>query len=187
MLNKLREATEVLHKEIEKDNLAGLIISNKITLEEYKLLLLQNYIAYAVTEQEIALRLPSYDAVKFPQLEKDLILLNVIIPPLDGFKEKFTVKNEAEAYGAAYVVEGSALGGMLIAKELPNCPSLAAIEKHSFFNGNRQNINGWKEFCKNIKNRKFSSAEEEMAVQKARETFLFFSEIFNQVKLDLQV
>ncbi len=186
MLNKLREETEVLHREIEKDNLAGLIISHKIRLDQYKLLLLQNYLAYAVTEQEIAKHFPSYEAVKSPQLQKDLHRLNVSIPSLESFKEKFSIANEAEAYGAAYVVEGSALGGMLISKELSHCPSLAGIESHSFFNGNRQNINGWKTFCKKLKKKEFSPAEEELALRKARQTFEFFSEIFTVVKLEPQ-
>lgn len=182
MLNKLRAATETLHREIEKENLAGLIISHSISLEEYKLLLLQNYLAYTVTEQEIAIHLPAFKAVKSPQLKKDLEYLNVKIPPVLEYREGYTINTEAEAYGAAYVVEGSALGGMLISRELGNCTALEGIEEHSFFNGKRENTNGWKLFCKSIKNREFSREEEKQAIHKARETFEFFSRVFNELK-----
>ena len=56
MLQTLREQTATLHKEIEKDNTAGLIMDHSITLEEYKLLLLQNYLAYKIVEDEMMYR-----------------------------------------------------------------------------------------------------------------------------------
>lgn len=183
MLNRLREETEVLHREIEKDNLAGLIISHEISLQEYKLLLLQNYLAYAVTEKEIAAHLPSFEPVKSRQLLKDLEQLNITIPPIEDYANSYYIKNEAEALGAAYVVEGSAMGGMLISKELENCQALSQIEKHFFFNGKRQNINGWKSFCKSLKNITFTDAEEQQAVEKAKDTFQIFSRIFSDTSL----
>jgi heme oxygenase (biliverdin-IX-beta and delta-forming) len=183
MLNKLREETEILHREIEKDNLAALIISHEISLEEYKLLLLQNYMAYAVTENEIIPHLPTFEPVKSLQLLKDLGKLNIDIPSLKKYTEKYIIQTEAEAYGAAYVVEGSAMGGMLIARELEHCPALSGIDEHFFFNGKRQNINGWKSFCKSLKTKEFSGDEESEAVEKAKETFQIFSDIFNDTAL----
>jgi heme oxygenase (biliverdin-IX-beta and delta-forming) len=185
MLNRLREETEVLHREIEKENLAGLIISHEISLQEYKLLLLQNYLAYAVTENEIAAHLPSFEPVKSRQLLKDLEQLDVTIPSIENYTDSYHIKNEAEALGAAYVVEGSAMGGMLISRELENCQALSQIEEHFFFNGKRQNINGWKSFCKTLKNKEFSDAEEQQAVEKAKDTFHIFSRIFSDTSLAL--
>lgn len=183
MLNKLREETEVLHREVEKDNLAGLIISHEISLEEYKLLLLQNYLAYAVTENEITIYFPGFEPVKSRQLLKDLENLKIKIPSTDNYAKKYTIKNEAEAYGAAYVVEGSAMGGMLIAKELDHCPALSKIDEHIFFNGKRQNMQGWKSFCKSLKTKEFSEEEENQAIEKAKDTFLIFSRIFEDTRL----
>ncbi len=187
MLNKLREETESLHREIEKDNLAGLIISHEISLEEYKLLLLQNYLAYEVTENGIAPHIPTFETIKSKQLLKDLENLDINIPPIENYSENYTINNEAEAYGAAYVVEGSAMGGMLIAKELDQCPALSHIDEHYFFNGKRQNINGWKSFCKSLKTKEFSIEEENMAVEKAKDTFLIFSRIFSDTGLKKQI
>lgn len=183
MLNRLRKETEILHREIEKDNLAGLIISHEISLEEYKLLLLQNYLAYAVTENQIAAHLPNFEPVKSGQLLIDLENLRITVPSHEIYNENYSVKNKAEAYGAAYVVEGSGMGGMLIARELDHCPALSAIEEHSFFNGKRQNMNGWKTLCKSLKSKEFSIEEENLAVEKAKDTFLIFSRIFSDDSL----
>jgi heme oxygenase (biliverdin-IX-beta and delta-forming) len=183
ILTKLKEATEDLHREIEKDNLATLIVSNEISLEEYKLLLLQNYIAYAITEPSIAKHLEHYEIHKTPRLLSDLDQLGVISKLPAGAKENFHIVNRAQALGAAYVVEGSALGGMVIAKQIKNCRSLDEIEDHHFFNGDRENVKTWNAFSKFIKNQEFTPLEEIHAIDKAKETFLFFNEIFRTTKL----
>ncbi|QED36570.1 biliverdin-producing heme oxygenase [Antarcticibacterium arcticum] len=184
MMNKLREATAQLHREIEKDNLAGRIISHDISLEEYKLLLLQNYVAYAVTEGALEKNLKNYRGDKAKRLEQDLFNLGLDTSIANEFSNKFSLSNRAEALGAAYVVEGSSLGGMLIAKELENCNALSSVVSHSFFNGDRNNIKSWNSFSKSIKQEKFTPQEETMAIAKAKETFLFFGEVFSTVQLE---
>lgn len=179
MMNNLREATASLHEQIEKENLARHVMDHSISLEDYRLLLLQNYIAYAVTENAIGRHLEEYVGAKHLQLEKDLQALQVEIPPfLNTFREGFSINNEIEALGAAYVVEGSAMGGMLIARELKHCDKLASVEQHHFFNGDRNNIRGWKTFMKQVNATNFSAAEEAEAAEKAKETFRFFGEVF---------
>lgn len=178
MLTKLKNATEELHREIEKDNIAGLIISNEISLEDYKLLLLQNYIAYSITEPAIAKYLDHYQIQKSPRLLKDLDQLGVIYAPRPQLRERFRIINRAEAFGAAYVVEGSALGGMMISKQIPHCPGLKEIKDHHFFNGDRGNVKSWNAFSKFLKKQEFTALEEIQAIDKARDTFLFFGEVF---------
>lgn len=183
MMNKLRVETRELHEEIEKDNLAGLIISNKIEMEEYKLLLLQNYIAYKITETEIAKHLHNFNTTKSEQLQQDLEALEVDYSLEGKYLEEFSCKNKAEAIGAAYVVEGSALGGMLISRQLKNCANLANIERHHFFNGNKDNLKSWKDFSKEIDTTTLSPEEEAKAVEMAKETFRFFGKVFREVRL----
>lgn len=178
-MNKLREATKELHEQIEKENLAALIIDHSINLEEYKLLLLQNFIAYAVVEKEISTHLEGYEGTKHLALEKDLQALEVDASlPLAFFQDHFRIKNRSEALGATYVVEGSALGGMLIAKELKECQDLRHLEKHNFFNGDRNNVKGWNKFQKQLKAENFTSQQELKMIEKAKETFRFFGEVF---------
>ncbi|UJH91362.1 biliverdin-producing heme oxygenase [Antarcticibacterium sp. 1MA-6-2] len=183
MLERLREETKELHREIEKGNLAEFILSHTITRDQYKLLLLQNYIAYSVTEGQIKVFLVEFPADKCEQLQKDLEGEGVDYSIAKNFQKYFSINNRAEAIGAAYVVEGSSLGGMMISQQIAKCPSLSEIEKHHFFSGNRQAVNGWKQFCKMVKKETFSASEEEQAVQKARETFQFFGKVFSEVKL----
>ncbi|SFC33800.1 heme oxygenase [Zunongwangia mangrovi] len=179
MLQTLREQTATLHKEIEKDNTAGLIMDHSITLEEYKLLLLQNYLAYKIVEDEIKQFEPEFSTDKSERLAEDLNALNIdFSSPLVQFENQFHCKDKIEALGAAYVLEGSAMGGMLIAKELQNCTKLASISTHHFFNGDRKNVQGWKEFMKRVNAREFSEEEIQKATLKAQETFRFFGKIF---------
>ena len=180
MLQKLRTNTSVLHKEIEKDNTAGLIMDHSIKLEEYKLLLLQNYLAYKIVEDEIKQFQPQFSTDKSERLAKDLEMLGVNFKePLSFLKDDFQCKDEIEALGAAYVLEGSAMGGMLIAKEIQHCPNLASISKHHFFNGDRKNVQGWNEFMKKVNVREFSEEEIQKASLKAQQTFRFFGKIFD--------
>ena len=88
MLNSLRDSTKKLHEELEKENLAGQIISHEISLDDYKLLLLQNYIAYKITEAEISKFIPSYQSDKTDKLAKDLEALGVDNSISKEFQEK---------------------------------------------------------------------------------------------------
>ena len=184
MLSSLREHTQSLHKEIEKDNLAGLIMDHSISMNQYKTLLLQNYIAYKVVEDEVFLYLEDYNRNKSEQLIKDLDALEVNTTMLQDFIGEFGCQNKMEALGAAYVVEGSVLGGLMIAKELENCKHLSEIKTHHFFNGDRKNISGWKQFCKQVNSNQYSEEEINQAVGKAKETFIFFGKVFEEILAD---
>lgn len=176
ILNSLREATQQLHADIEKDNTANKIMDHSISLKEYKLLLVQNYLAYKATEVEIQKLLPAYETDKTARLQRDLE--NLGIENLNC-ELNFSCENEAEAIGAAYVVEGSAMGGMLIGKEVKNCPTLDSISSQQFFNGERSSMMGWNKFLKYLRSRDFSDQEVNSATKKAKETFLLFKEAFH--------
>ncbi|TDN87980.1 heme oxygenase/heme oxygenase [Salegentibacter sp. 24] len=178
MLNNLRESTKSLHKELENENLAAQIISHQISLENYRLLLLQNYIAYKITETEISKFILDYQSDKSDQLAKDLQNLNVDTSISHQFQDKFSISTYEEALGSAYVVLGSALGGMYISKEISKCPELTAISTPHFFNGDRQGVKSWNQFVKEINSQNFSEVQIASASRKAQETFEFFGYIF---------
>lgn len=183
MMNRLRVETRELHEEIEKENLAGLVMSNTIDLKQYKLLLLQNYVAYKITESEISRHLEDFSSVKSEQLQKDLDALGVDYSVATEYQDEFHCSGKAEALGAAYVVEGSALGGMVISRQIKNCSSLSKIENHYFFNGERDNLKNWKSFSKNLDGTEFTIDQEEQAIEMAKETFRFFGKVFREVQL----
>lgn len=176
MLNSLREETKELHNDIEKDNIANKIMDHSISLEEYKLLLFQNYIAYKSAESEIGKFLADYGTDKTDRLKKDLE--NIGLSNFDCQLD-FKCLNEAEAIGAAYVIEGSAMGGMLIGKEVKNCNSLDLLQDQYFFNGERSSMNGWNKYLKYLRSREFNEQEISAATKKAKETFMLFNKAFN--------
>lgn len=186
MIQKLKEETRELHEQIEDENLAQQIMDHSIDRETYKLLLLQNFLAYRQTETEIRKFLPDYKGKKHLQLKKDLEQLGVSTET--SFQNDiFQCLSTAEALGAAYVVEGSALGGMVLAKNLEKCAALEGIETHNFFNGSKENLEDWKKFKEELEQYNFTEAEEVAAIEKAKATFVFFGRVFRrkyQVGLD---
>lgn len=175
MLNKLREATKAQHEALEGENLANKIMDHSITEEEYKLLLLQNYAAYAATEDSITRHLKNYSSTKTDAIKLDLLSLGI---EKAETSLEFQCDNEAEAVGAAYVVEGSAMGGLMIGKELKNCPHLEHLPDQQFFSGKRDQIKSWNEFLKFLRNKDFSEDQKETAARKAQQTFDLFEEAF---------
>ena len=55
------------------------------------------------------------------------------------------------------------------------------MEEHHFFSGKRQNVNGWKQYCKDLKSKDFTETEEKQAIDKAKETFQFFGKVFKEI------
>lgn len=175
---KLKEETQELHDQIEEKNLAQEIMNGSIELDTYKLLLLQNYIAYRQTETEILKFLPSYTGSKHLQLKQDLENLGMAgIIPLQN--DDFQCHSPAEALGTAYVVEGSALGGMVLAKKLKDCPALEDLPPQKFFSGDKENLKDWRKFKEELEEYPFTKAEEIEAIEKAKETFRYFDKIFD--------
>ncbi len=177
MLESLRNATSRLHKELEKENLANKIIDHSITLEEYKRLLFQNYLSYKTAEKYSHKYLPGLPADKASRIENDLQNMGVEVSEFT-VDMNFSCDSLYEAIGATYVVEGSAMGGMLIGKEVKNCPALADIPPQHFFNGERGNMKSWNQFLKFIRSHQFNNDEIEAASQKAVETFELFGKAY---------
>ncbi|SDL34313.1 heme oxygenase [Salinimicrobium catena] len=172
---RLKEATKDLHQQVEEENLARFIMDHSMDVETYKLLLLQNFLAYQKTENAIAPFIKGYQGQKHKQLQKDLEQLKIskFAPEFE-----FSCNSRAEAFGAAYVVEGSALGGMVLARNIKKCAGLSSIEKHHFFNGDKDSLKAWNDFKNELSQQDFSEKEQEEALEKAKDTFRFFREVF---------
>ena len=185
MLDQLRENTRELHQQLEGENLAAKIMDHSISLEEYKLLLYQNFLAYQRVEKSILEHLSYSDNNKTQNLSQDLKALEVIIPEVEENILNFECLNEAEAVGAAYVIEGSAMGGLMIGREIENCDSLDHLPKQKFFSGDRSSMEGWNHFLKFLRSRQFDKDEIDQAANKAKDTFILFREAFALVPQDL--
>ncbi|MCP9199936.1 biliverdin-producing heme oxygenase [Gramella sp. GC03-9] len=180
ILDSLRQATAELHHRLEGENLTGKIMDHSISLEEYKLLIYQNFIAYRSVEKAISGFLPIAEMQKTSQLEKDLKSLGVPVPG-EEHDIHFDCKDEMEAIGAAYVLEGSAMGGLMIGKELKNCQISQLISEQHFFSGERSSMAGWNKFLKFLRSREFDQNQVNKACDKAKETFLLFEQAFDTV------
>lgn len=182
ILKHLKTRTETLHKDTEKDNLAKYILDHSITLNQYQSLLLKNYTAYATLSKlnqkysdllPVALK-PFADSEKTDALKKDLVSLSIPVPAIDEPNVKMNISS-ASILGMLYVAEGSMMGGLLIRKNLEDCPHLRDIEKHHFFGKKAPEVlNRWKSFTETVNLNTYTDAEVDEAVEGANYAFSIF-------------
>jgi len=183
MLRYLKEQTKLIHNQVEKDNLAKHILNHTITLNQYKQLLINNYNAYKSVEQVLvksknlacnSLK-PYLNFNKSDSLHKDLLQFeneNIEIK-----LSNFRIENQAHLIGALYVIQGSMLGSLLIAKNIPKCESIKKITFHNFFDQykHKNRVNLWKEFCEIVNKKTFTEVQKKSAGYKAQQVFKIFS------------
>lgn len=131
----LKEKTKTHHDDTEARLQSQKIFDKSYTLDDYKKLLIHNYELISQFEPQIQAKLKHYPELKLDQrsklesLKKDLQNLNI---DLDRTRHSDELKNEAEAFGALYVMEGSTLGGNVIAKQLKKNPDFENVEFNYF-------------------------------------------------------
>jgi heme oxygenase (biliverdin-IX-beta and delta-forming) len=154
ILEELRIKTRHYHEKIEQTlNL----FNTGMTLSQYKILLEGFYGFYKpleanldkILEQESLL--PDYSIrKKQPLLKQDLIALGVSSAELEQLKtcdRLPPLNNTAQAMGCLYVIEGSTLGGQVIAKYLKNLMNLDDNNGCRFFIGYGERTGFmWQEF-----------------------------------------
>ncbi|WP_294207360.1 biliverdin-producing heme oxygenase [uncultured Chryseobacterium sp.] len=147
----LKHHTSVYHDAAEKLFNSEKIFNKTFTLDDYKKIIRNNYVMLLNSEESIEKSLSREwsDKIqlskrkKFPLIEKDLESLS-----LKGRQasDPLTFENEHEALGALYVIEGSTLGGNVIAKQLSKTEGFDGISFH-FFGCYQENTGPmWKSF-----------------------------------------
>ena len=110
LLVQLREATRELHASLDS-SVGGDIARSR---ESYARFLAASRVAVRAVERGIEARLgPDFAASREALLDADLSALGVA--PDAVSLEELPIRDEAAAFGAAYVIEGSALGGLVLA------------------------------------------------------------------------
>jgi len=179
----LKEKTAVYHKEIEDKLESNKLFNSTFTDKNYYKMLQVNHIFLKSYEDSIKEFLNEKDLenLALTKLNK-LSLIQQDINEL-GLEElnvpkQFELQNRAEAIGALYVIEGSMLGGNVIAKTLKKYPFL---ENKSFiyFGHYGENLGQiWKTFIGYI-NQEFTTEEEQQQVfegaKKAYEDLISFA------------
>lgn len=147
----LKQNTAEYHDAAEKLFNSEKIFNKTFSLEDYKKIINTNYLMLLHSEDKIfnnlsenfSEKLQLDKRVKLPLIEKDLASLalenQMPIHTLD-----FT--NEHEALGAMYVIEGSTLGGNVIAKQLSKTEGFDEVT-FNFFGCYQENTGPmWKNF-----------------------------------------
>ncbi|WP_294311921.1 biliverdin-producing heme oxygenase [uncultured Chryseobacterium sp.] len=147
----LKQHTAVYHDAAEKLFNSKKIFDRTFTLEDYKKIISTNYLMLLHSEDkifqslsgELAGKLQLEDRKKLPLIEKDLASLS-LEPESVSHDLEFTGENEA--LGALYVIEGSTLGGNVIARQLSKTEGFDGVT-FNFFGCYRENTGPmWKSF-----------------------------------------
>ncbi|ASZ14208.1 biliverdin-producing heme oxygenase [Chitinophaga pendula] len=175
----IKEFTKKEHQELEKE----LVIQIKSirNIDEYIQLLGLFYHYYTPIEQLLEKWLANDERIPdYAQRRKSAAILNDInacgytlpvighsppIPAIDSF---------AAAIGAAYVMEGSTLGGTIIAKMISTQLDIPATKGFSFFNGYGDATRAMWERFRAYLNALATTTEQENAAATARNTFVNF-------------
>jgi len=184
MIQFLRENSKIWHEKAEANNTAKFIIDHSITIDQYKLLIIKYYEIYAGIELFLrknksiaAVWLLEYMGTeKTDLLLKDLEALK-ITPPEININLAITDTKINHLIGAIYTIEGSMLGGQLIARNITECPNLKEVSDFYFF-GKQKPANlmkKWKSFCNTLKETPFSETEKKEALEASVQVFELFS------------
>jgi heme oxygenase len=173
----LKEKTKHHHDETEENLQSQKIFDKSYTIEDYKKLLTHNYKLISRYEPQISEKLKNHSALnlhlrkKIDALKTDLQNLN-ISTETDQLTQN--LDNEAEAFGALYVMEGSTLGGNVIAKQLKKNPNFEDVE-FNYFGMYAENTGVfWNEF-KAVLDREIAEDHYEDCVNGAKKAYQLLS------------
>lgn len=146
----LKQNTAVYHDAAEKLFNSGKIFNKTFTLEDYKKIIHTNYLMLLHSEDKIFHKLDRYseklqlnDRKKLPLIEKDL---KSLLLEKTAAGHELELLSHHEALGAMYVIEGSTLGGNVIAKQLSRTEGFDDVT-FNFFGCYHENTGPmWKNF-----------------------------------------
>lgn len=179
----LKEKTANYHQEIEEKLESNKLFNSTFTDKNYYKMLQVNHVFLKSYEDSIKQFLTEKDLEnlaltklnKLSLIEKDIQELG--IDELQVNKQ-YELANRAEAIGALYVIEGSMLGGNVIAKTLKKYPFLEN-KSFNYFGHYGENLGSiWKTFINYI-NQEFTTEQEQQQVfegaKKAYEDLIRFA------------
>lgn len=181
ILEEIKKQTSENHHRLEQTNLLHPIATPSLTAEHYHKILRVFYGYFSPLEKEInkmeLIRQYLPDVAtrrKASMLKADLLNLNAIKPAdtLALCQELPEIRTSSQAFGCLYVLEGSTLGGRMIAKSLRKNLSLDHVYGASFFNGYGQETGSkWKTFQQALLNYSLNFSEDREVIKSANDTF----------------
>lgn len=189
---RLREGTRADHEELEAIGLSDKIMNATLDPEEYKQLIVVQYLVHRALEEQLAEAgieqhfpdLNFEERKKLPLLQKDLEKLSIdreaiaSMPPAGKLPE---LSKPYALLGALYVMEGATLGGMVIMKSLKKNEQLSEIDTFHYY-GCYGGDTGkqWKSFQQVLKQESSSEEAKEQITTAASQTFRFFRDNFRE-------
>ncbi|KQC32256.1 hypothetical protein AAU57_02145 [Nonlabens sp. YIK11] len=174
ILELLRKETRDAHIELEQVSGAAKILDRTINLEQYVKILQANYIAYAKAESQLA---PLQNESIATWIKQDLQAAGAEVP---NSKEEVTVQDSnLGKLGVQYVIEGSLLGGAMIAQHLTKCPALENLSPQQFYApGSPERAKRWRNYVAHMNSIDLTPQESKEIVEAANQTFNMFKQAF---------
>lgn len=179
-LQNLKQTTLPQHEALERNQLSTNLMSPSLTKEQY-LHILQRFYGFVVPVEEQVY--PLLDSVfgntdKFKRsalLREDLATFGMSpadINALPLLNKLPSADNVAAAFGIAYVLEGSKLGGQFISRHVGSVLGLSPENGLRFFAGHGRETGAiWNEFRHAMSDFVVSSGQDETLIQSAAHTF----------------
>ena len=179
----LKEQTKALHDQVEEKLKSHKIMDRSFSLQEYHELLRANYqfllefedAVFASISSETKNQIHGDQRRKLAVIAKDLADFEEVT----SFSSKnISIKNEAEALGILYVMEGSTLGGNIIAKSLAKNPTFDGVSFHYFGFYGEKTGSLWKNF-KEVIEEKALTADSQDFLDGANRAYRFLLDFKN--------
>ncbi|MEO8820787.1 MAG: biliverdin-producing heme oxygenase [Ginsengibacter sp.] len=176
---QLKQLTKRNHQQLEKLLIPHL--RSVSTNKEYIQLLQIFYGFFGALEEKIKYyvgkeQLPDFtERRKTESIANDIQIMGGTIPEKAKGTDLPQIKNHLQALGALYVIEGSTLGGKIISQMMVKQLNLPDNKGVSFFSGYGADTERmWNSFKKILDNQYKNSAEADLIVKTANDTFLQF-------------
>lgn len=168
----LRAATDDTHMRMHAHSGYRTLASGVIQADAYRRLLARSYGFYLPIEVQLARGL-----VRSSRLEADLVSLGMTAQSVDALplcRDLSPLDSVPQALGAAYVLEGAALGGLAMARALIS-KAHGSAPPTAFLLGDGENGGPrWRNFIVELEAGLLGVFELEVAAQSARATFVAF-------------
>lgn len=192
IIERIKNETKECHRKLELAAGSSSIMNGELTLNEYKDLLIVNYIFNHLIEKQIS-RFPElindeqldvFKRIKTDWLKDDLNDLNIDATKYDNyFHPKEIDFSYMDILACLYLSEGSTLGGQVINRALKNNPKLNDIGNTVFYNGyGIETGTMWKNFLVFLVKRVNTENDENDMIEATIKAYTLFESIFKKIK-----
>jgi heme oxygenase (biliverdin-IX-beta and delta-forming) len=181
IIQKLKKETSYLHNKLESNRLLNKLTKSDISKEEYSKIILKFSSFFTPLEIKIFSFIEIFDIIPdIKQRRKSSLLSNDIQALKNGLSNLEDVQKPKlpeiisweHAVGCFYVMEGSALGGRVIYKNINKNLNLSNVNGASFFYGYGEDTGlMWKKFVDYYSHLDVDSKGEGKMIKAAQETF----------------